>query len=97
MLGKHNLSYDNVEIDYPALLHTTEVAVMYSRDVLEQYMDKVRELMFQNKHAFTYAGYLSKAANDYAEAVYTYEAVKAASNRHHISIVNTPLSPEQEE
>lgn len=89
-LSKHDLSYNEVKLDYEALIAVATSAAFRCKQEVEDRIGTLQNEMFERKysHAASTATYLMDAANALARALETLYVLKEGVDRDIVTIVN---------
>jgi hypothetical protein len=92
----HDLSGDEVKLDYPTLLNTAAIAFVEAREQVSRRLGELREFWHKNADGAKYASLgftaslLLESAKDLEQAAYTLEALEGMKSRNQLKWLNKP-------
>lgn len=94
---KHDLSYDEVKLDYEALVKTAEIAVGRTLNNINKYLGKIRSAWDEKDWTGLYlnCGWLEQEAKRMNIAGETLSALKGGLTRRSVIIMNKPEIKEE--
>ena len=85
---KHDLSYDEVKLDYQALLRTSVIAFARTRNEIERLVNHTHSLT--EKNFSSTARCIYDEAEKLVVAAETWHALEEGLTRRHLEVINKP-------